>query len=236
VEAVCLGLLLVMVALTVWRYPQLPPSIPTHWNIAGQADGWVPRNLLFVSFPVTMMALMQGFWVWLLVGIARVPVQLPAERREEYRAARERYMAVWVTWTNLGQLAMQVMFAGIVWASFFGIERQARGAMPPGMIVLWVSGGALMLSLPWLVVQVTRRRAAMRAIVGPGSIEHAAPTEGWIAGVFYYNKDDPSVWVEKRVGIGWTLNMARPASWVFLAVILGLPIAFTVAMLIAAPK
>jgi uncharacterized membrane protein len=38
----------------------------------------------------------------------------------------------------------------------------------------------------------------------------------WKLGVFYYNSDDPRVLVRKRMGIGRTLNMARPISWVFL--------------------
>ncbi len=42
----------------------------------------------------------------------------------------------------------------------------------------------------------------------------------WVAGVFYYNPQDPSLWVEKRYGFGWTLNFARPASWFMLGGIL----------------
>ncbi len=44
--------------------------------------------------------------------------------------------------------------------------------------------------------------------------------EHWVAGVFYYNPGDPALWVEKRFGIGWTLNFARPASWFMLGGIL----------------
>jgi len=35
-------------------------------------------------------------------------------------------------------------------------------------------------------------------------------------GLFYVNPDDPKIWIEKPVGVGWTLNFARPASWFFL--------------------
>ncbi|MGP6158924.1 MAG: DUF5808 domain-containing protein [Vulcanimicrobiaceae bacterium] len=34
----------------------------------------------------------------------------------------------------------------------------------------------------------------------------------WILGVFYFNRDDPSVFIQHRFGIGYTLNMARPTS------------------------
>ena len=36
----------------------------------------------------------------------------------------------------------------------------------------------------------------------------------WILGGCYYNKNDPAWMVEKRTGIGWTVNFANPKSWI----------------------
>jgi len=38
----------------------------------------------------------------------------------------------------------------------------------------------------------------------------------WKLGSLYYNKEDPAVFVEKRFGIGWTINWARWQSWLFI--------------------
>lgn len=38
----------------------------------------------------------------------------------------------------------------------------------------------------------------------------------WKAGIFYVNKEDPSVLVEKRFGVGWTLNFGNPKSCIYL--------------------
>jgi uncharacterized membrane protein len=38
----------------------------------------------------------------------------------------------------------------------------------------------------------------------------------WKLGQFYFNPDDPALFLEKRFGIGWTLNFARPLAWVIL--------------------
>jgi uncharacterized membrane protein len=43
-------------------------------------------------------------------------------------------------------------------------------------------------------------------------------------GLFYFNRDDPSMLVPKRFGIGWTLNLARPGTWL----IFGVPVAVVV--------
>jgi len=38
----------------------------------------------------------------------------------------------------------------------------------------------------------------------------ATPDDAWkIGGLFYYNPSDPAVWVEKRVGLGYTLNIGN---------------------------
>jgi uncharacterized membrane protein len=47
----------------------------------------------------------------------------------------------------------------------------------------------------------------------------------WKAGIFYYNPNDPSIFVSKRVGIGYTMNFANLWSWVALG--------FTILLIVA---
>lgn len=52
----------------------------------------------------------------------------------------------------------------------------------------------------------------------------------WILGSIYYNKNDPAWIVEKRVGVGWTVNFARLKSWVaiiLLILFIGMGIIFS---------
>ena len=35
----------------------------------------------------------------------------------------------------------------------------------------------------------------------------------WVAGGFYVNRNDPRLFVEKRYGLGWTLNFAHSLAW-----------------------
>lgn len=50
----------------------------------------------------------------------------------------------------------------------------------------------------------------------------------WKWGIVYYNPNDPSVWVEKRFGIGWTLNFAHKESWFIIMIILAIPVVFLI--------
>jgi uncharacterized membrane protein len=47
----------------------------------------------------------------------------------------------------------------------------------------------------------------------------------WKLGMFYVNRNDPSLFVEKRFGIGYTVNFARPGAWVFIVAVIGIVIA-----------
>jgi uncharacterized membrane protein len=51
----------------------------------------------------------------------------------------------------------------------------------------------------------------------PDSVPDTTPNECWRAGMFYYNPADTAVFVEKRFGMGYTMNFANPWSWVLMA-------------------
>ena len=42
----------------------------------------------------------------------------------------------------------------------------------------------------------------------------------WRFAVFYFDENDPRIWVPKRTNLGWTLNFAHNASWLVLAALL----------------
>ena len=43
----------------------------------------------------------------------------------------------------------------------------------------------------------------------------------WKFGLFYVNREDPSLMVEKRFGVGWTLNFGHAGSWIFFILLFG---------------
>lgn len=42
----------------------------------------------------------------------------------------------------------------------------------------------------------------------------------WKWGIIYVNPNDPLMWVEKRNGLGWTLNFAHSKSYLIVGVFL----------------
>jgi len=56
------------------------------------------------------------------------------------------------------------------------------------------------------------------------SVARAPLTDGladnthWVLGMFYVNRDDPSMIVEKRFGVGYTINFGNPKAVALMAV------------------
>jgi uncharacterized membrane protein len=55
--------------------------------------------------------------------------------------------------------------------------------------------------------------------------------EFWKWGIFYNNPNDRAIWIDKRTGIGWTLNFAHAESWVIIFMILVIPMAILAFMI-----
>lgn len=47
----------------------------------------------------------------------------------------------------------------------------------------------------------------------------------WHGGVFYVNRNDPRLLVERRSGLGLTFNFAHPVAWVLMVVIIAIILA-----------
>jgi uncharacterized membrane protein len=50
------------------------------------------------------------------------------------------------------------------------------------------------------------------------------PDRYWKLGLFYFNPDDSAIVVEKRFGLGYSLNFARPTTWAIMALLLIAPL------------
>jgi hypothetical protein len=83
-------------------------------------------------------------------------------------------------------------------------------------IALWAMGLGVSVALIFLIVYQLRAMSNL-------SPTDNTPDGCWTAGMFYYNPDDPAFIVEKRMGVGWTLNYANKWSWICSVAILAAP-------------
>ncbi len=58
----------------------------------------------------------------------------------------------------------------------------------------------------------------------PGSLVGRDDDGFWLGGILYYNPNDPALLVPRRFGIGWTLNLGNPRSWLLLTAMVALAV------------
>jgi len=57
------GIMIASFVIAVWLYPQMPDPMPSHWNAAGQVDGYMPRFWGMFLMPLISVALLLLFIV-----------------------------------------------------------------------------------------------------------------------------------------------------------------------------
>lgn len=124
-------------------------------------------------------------------------------------------------------------FLVLALAGWHGSRRsRLRGVLLVGMVAVACFMGVLfggialspLLRIPaWVIVflpmaiLIPGTIVLVRKFMEPGEPMEATPNECWKAGVVYYNPEDAALFVQKRLGLGYTLNFANPWSWVLLS-------------------
>jgi len=185
----------------------LPTRFPVHWGFEGP-DQWITTTTRTVwGFLGTMasviLLLAGGAWVVLNWSrrIATSGVAAAAERRFRRRMALMmvvfEYLCTAPAWFAL--LAPQVSAAMTVW----GV-----------VLVLVIVGFAISL------IRIGQGGSLVAARAGAPPTGDRTPDSAWKWGLVYVNSADPAILVEKRLGIGYTLNLGNHWTWVIIALLL----------------
>jgi uncharacterized membrane protein len=170
---------------------QLPERFPVHWGVDGQPNGWATRSFQGVYGPLLLAAFMDVFFLGLALAMLRLS-----------RNTAMRHVTV--TMTLL--IMYPVSFA-------FGMV----GLLPLTTFPMWLIPAVV---LGFVAVLIIWAAVKVRSPAAPDVIPEPQSDSYWKAGMFYYNPDDPAIFVSKRVGIGYTMNFANRMSWFVLAGIL----------------
>lgn len=88
------------------------------------------------------------------------------------------------------------------------------------VVVPLILGAMVLVMSTYLVGQMgTRIRISGASGEDTGENNVDDDTE-WKIGMFYFNPRDPSILIGRRFGIGWTINLGNPRSWIILVSLL----------------
>jgi uncharacterized membrane protein len=118
-------LIVAAVIASIVAYPGMPERVPTHWNTAGEVDGWSSRFMGAWLMPLMMAVI--------LVVLRVVPLIDP--RKENYTKFAGMYEAL-IGVTMLFMLGMHVMLLAIATGSDIAVGRVLPAAVGVFFVVI----------------------------------------------------------------------------------------------------
>jgi uncharacterized membrane protein len=174
------------------HWNEIPARFPVHWGIDGTANGWSTRSLPGVYRPL----IIGSMGVLFLMAISAISSW--GSRKNAFSAA-----------SKITVIAVSfVIAATFSWVGLLPFHAHSMR----GVLCLDVASFGF-----------------LAAMVCPSLLRHAesgtdtgeiTPDACWHGDQFYYNPNDPALFVEKRIGIGVTINFGNPRSWIVLALTL----------------
>jgi len=188
------------------NWNRIPTRFPVHWGIDGTPDAWGARTWLNVDRPllagVLIVTLMQALGYLIATRSPRARMAGTADWTARFRRANLR-LIVAMSWTIaalFGVLALNPYLA------------RGNALVTPFWLILAVVLGVAVAFI-WPIIRLSQE---------PGSGSDGTPDECWKLGQIYYNPNDPAMMVEKRFGVGYTLNFGNRATWLLIGLLIGL--------------
>jgi uncharacterized membrane protein len=222
-ELLPLALIGATIAYLAPSYAAAPDPFPTHFDINGNPNAYSPKSI-GSYFLIVFVQL----FVWALITVLTYLVvrakSLPGREESGFKRIVLRFLFAVKT--------LAVGFMGLVGAA---TAYAAVNATPLPEWFLFVTIGYIVLIFA-LIIVVTVRASARSARLQPAdasTTDHMDDSH-WFLGSIYVNRDDPSIFVERRFGIGWTVNFGSVGGLLTMGALLAVAILLPIGIVMLA--
>jgi uncharacterized membrane protein len=220
-EGTVLCLMVVPSLFLIYYYPQLPEKIPVHWDWLGRPDAFARKSFGSVFFLSMMLVYLQGLFLLIKHGLLTVKMTLPFERAEEYLRGKEQFLSMVMRLMDYVRALVALMMGALVLNIVLSSVEPLRHLTNIAALINALSMVLLTASCVYFTFRLLRLDRRLKKAVGRVYVQRGRDAAHWYAGgLFYYNPEDPALFVEKLVGFGYTFNMANRRVYVYLAYIL----------------
>lgn len=218
-----LAIVLLVIVLTSLNYQRIPNQIITKWDFNGTPVQWMTKSWRTIFMLPVLQIFMMMIFGFANYSFKKARPSIDFKHPEVSVLQNQAFRYAWSVMMLVISLATQLLFALIQFGMMFDSMSKINFPVVVVFYVATILIGSLYLSFKY-------GQSGSRYKVNGTEIQTVSSydeDQQWKLGVFYFNPEDPGIWVEKRVGIGTTMNMARWQSWVFLLTILIVPILIT---------
>jgi uncharacterized membrane protein len=209
-----LGPFAILVATAIYlhfHWGEIPARFPVHWGIDGQPNRWSVRTPMGVYAPFVFNAVLLVCGLFVAYGVLHSARRIDVRKSGSLKHDFAHRVAVFV-------LILE-FFQAIVWSYIALLPQIGEPGMMPLLIVTILPLPILVILIVWLTkghVHAERGAATTASTpVGDGTLD-----KFWKFGVFYFNPNDAALFVEKRIGVGYTMNFAHALAWIIMALML----------------
>ncbi len=200
-----------LAAFTLSHYDQFPSQIPMNIDLAGNVTSSVPKSPLTVLFPTFFVAFMGAIFTLVHWGTIHSKKPVDPAAPVSSALAYSTFARVQSILMVVGGLLISGLTAGLILASSLGAISMVYAA------VITMVGTLVFVALVTIISLVMGQSGARLFPDTTATGMSRDDDEHWLLGTIYCNRNDPSIFVPKRFGIGWTSNIARWETWALVA-------------------
>ncbi|MFS0674633.1 DUF1648 domain-containing protein [Ornithinibacillus sp. 179-J 7C1 HS] len=209
-----------VITITFMFYDRIPEQIPMQYNFDGEVTNWTAKTTRSLLVMPIMSLYLTLLFIFLNTMVAKAKQQISAEKPEESMQQSVIFRRRWSLYLIGTGIGLTILFSFIQLSFIFTIDSKLLTIVPfvfTGILTLWA-----------IILSITTGQGGSRVKVSTGANGNVIDRDDdkhWKLGIFYFNPSDPALFLEKRFGVGWTINLARPIAWIIFLVIILLPVA-----------
>lgn len=205
------AIIVIPILLAFAFYDRIPTEIPIQWDMQFKVGQTVPKNIWTILALPGIQLLMIPILNYSNYAIVKSKQRLSPLDPQKSSAKSRQYREAWSNLLFSLSIGTQLLLSSIYLYSLFSNNTHGWFLIVLTIVYLiFTITSSLYLSLKYGQAGEKLLEEDVQFYEDPDEESQ------WKYGVFYFNRTDPSIFVEKRFGIGTTLNYAQWGAWLFI--------------------
>lgn len=193
-------------------YNMMPQNVPMHYDFYGNVTNYANKSFKLILFAPMVQFFMSVVFIFSYIVILKAKPNIDPQNLEKSLEQNRVFKYSWAMFLIVSGFLMHIIFFVMQLSMVSLITSFNVIIITPFLLSGLMIVGSIVLSLK----------------LGQGGFKYKGyydknnnfsnrnDDKYWKLGMFYYNPEDTSLFVEKRFGIGWTNNFAKPMSYVII--------------------
>jgi len=190
------------------NYEAIPSEIPMNYNLKGEVTSYATKGFLSAY----MMPLLTAFFVLLFFFIniiiktskQNIDSAKPQKSAIQNRIFRHKWSQF--TFLSCTALVISLFLASLSQLNIYPLSNYYLFLITMGVVFI------IVITAIYLSLKLGQSGAKIKIDMDIQEEESSFSDDDkyWKSGFIYYNPEDPAIFIEKRLGVGWTMNFANP--------------------------